>query len=223
MKVRVRKKFNIFEGIDDYYVGFYENIPHPCPGGVVGKVMNRFDNKIQVPIVVDDEEIEKNGCGPCVYDGDHENVLESAIFMTNEFFDEFRNNKILSCALWHEIGHFHTFRYFENKHDENGSATTIRGEYIKRGEILPEEKGADLFALYYTSKERMVEFYNYEIKKHRNKEITGLFSEEIKELKEINEMTIRELCSRKRYISELDCSKENILKELCKVCGIKGN
>ena len=212
MKARVRRKFNIFEGIDGYHIDFYQNTFLDSPNGVIAIVTNRSDSRIHFPIVVDDEQMKENGCSDCVYDGDHENILESAIFMESKFLKRLLSNKPLLCALWHEIGHFHTFRYFENQHDQNGSIDKIRGEYIKRGEILPEEKAADLFALYKTSKEKMATHFDLSIEEHvdnKGKVIPKY------------EMTVREFKMRKEYIESIGDSKEDILKELCKVCGVE--
>ena len=214
MKARVRQKFDIFEGIDDYHLGFYQNIPSPCLKGRVGKLLNHYDRKIHIDMIIDNEYMQESNGGPCIYHGDHENVLNSAIVMTTEFFEIFRNNHIHDCVFWHEAGHFHTFRYFENKHDQNGSANKIRGEYIKRGEILPEEKAADLFALYYTSKEKMAIHFDLAIAEHLDDE---------GEVLPWHEMIVEELWLRKEYIENVGNSKEDILKELCKVCGVEYN
>ena len=118
----------------------------------------------------------------------------------------------MKFVVWHEIGHFHTKHYFNTIHDENGSAQRIRTDYLERGEIMPDEKVADLFALYYTSKEDAIEFLNYSIKRRRS--MTW-------EPPEINAKAVRELCLRKRFIREVDDTDDNIRIAICKLCGIE--
>lgn len=218
MKARIRQiettdeMHNIFNGIDDYCFGLYNNIPKPCLRGTVGRFQNNSDSEINIDLIIANEYMQENNITGLHFFEDPDDVKNSQIVMDTEYFEKFRDNFVWVCAFWHELGHFHTKRYFNFKRDKKGSAMEIRGKYIERGEIFPEEKAADLFALYYTSKEKMAIHFDLSIAEHLDDE---------GEVIPWHEMIVEELWLRKEYIKSVGDSKEDILKELCKVCGVK--
>ena len=68
----------------------------------------------------------------------------SIIVITKEYFDAVINGSEKISFLWHEIGHFHTMRYFPEYFGNNQSR--LRRETINRGQVYPAETVADLIA-----------------------------------------------------------------------------
>lgn len=207
------KKINLIPNttINDYQLIVYEDVPKNCTTGFVGCVENASNKDLFIEIEIDNKYMFESKNLKCCFWANPDNYLHSEIIMTSSFFEEFRNKDFLKFVVWHEIGHFHTLHYFDTVFDTNGSAQKTRTEYLEKGEIMPEEKVADLFALYYTSKEYAVNFLKYMIKKRR---------ENTAEPVEINTKAVRELCLRKRFLSEFDDSEENIKQAICDLCGI---
>lgn len=196
---------------DDYYLRMYEGIPDSCKTGFVGYVGNSSNPDIEIKIEIDDQYMFDNNMISCCLYIDIDNYSKSLIVMTSAFFNEVRNDDInFLGTIWHEIGHFHTMHYFNTKRSENGSTNQTRLDYFNRREIMPEEKVADLFALYYTSKEEFVEHFNFMIKRRR---------ENTWEDRATNDRAVAELARRKRFVNEMDCSEDNIRKMICELCG----
>lgn len=203
------KKLNPSASIDEYYFAHYTDVPDVCLEGFVGYIGNSSNPNVKIEIEVDNQYMYENRQVSCCFYRNLNKYNESVIVMTSEFYSEFRSNSILMPVVWHEIGHFHTIRYFLDRM-QDGSATKERKKSINNNELSPEEQVADLFAVYYTSKDDVIEFLNYMIKRRRNK---------IDEPVEIKDLAIAELCRRKRLIREFDCSEENIRKTIAKLCG----
>lgn len=196
-------------GIDDYYLRIFPDVPERCTTGIVGYVGNDSNPEIRINIEIDHPwMVEHNYVSIAMWLND-ENYYESGIVMTPRYFDEFRRNPFLQFEIWHEIGHFHTLHYFDTPHNENGSANAARIEYFERGDIMPDEKAADVFGLYYTSKEIALKSLSYSIERRR----TYTW-----EPKENTERAVQEFIRRKRVLREID-SDEKAREMLCQLCG----
>lgn len=196
--------------VDEYFLRIFDDVPLKCKTGFVGYVGNSTNPDIHIEIEIDDKYMYEHNLLSCCLWINLDDYPKSIIVMTSSFFDEIRNSKaILYGTIWHEIGHFHTMRYFNTERTENGSTNKTREEYFKQREIMPEEKTADLFALYYTSLDDMVQHMNFMIKRRRSN---------IYENRDVNDRAVAELARRKRFLREIDASEENIRKMLCDLC-----
>jgi len=193
--------------IDEYFLHIYPDTPPKCTKGFVGYVGNRTNEKIKIRLEIDTPWMrERNYRSCCLYINDI--YEESIIVMTADFFEFLRNNEFMDSAIWHEIGHFHLNHYF-NFEFIGTSANNQRMEYFEKGEIMPAELAADIFALYYMSKEDVIEELNWTIKTRRNL---------VWEPDETKTRAVKELCMRKKKIKSLDDSDDSIRKVLCELC-----
>lgn len=195
-------------GIDDYYLFIYPDVPDRCTKGFVGYVGNKSNPEINIRIEIDHQWMFEHNYVALAFWANVEKYHESEIVMTPRYFDEFRRNPFLQFELWHEIGHYHTLHYFNTAHNENGSADAERNEYFDRGDIMPDEKAADIFGLYYTSKELALKALSYSIERRRS--YTW-------EKRETTEKAIQEFIRRKRILREID-SDEKAREMLCQLC-----
>ena len=138
---------------------------------------------------------------------DPDNYGESTIVMTARYFDTFRKTSYLRFDLWHEVGHYHLGHYFDTIHNENGSSNDYRMKCFEQGDIMPEEKAADVFGLYYTSKDDAIQALSESIRRR-----TYTF-----ESPEIQNQAIEEFRRRKRFLRDLD-SDEKTREMLCQLC-----
>lgn len=196
--------------IDDYYFVPYEGVPEMCTTGFVGAIRNGSNPKINIEIEIDNKYMFENRQFSCCFYLNQENYFESVIVMTSQYYQEFRKNPNLLPVIWHEAGHYHTMHYFTNRLDES-FASAARKQSIKNKEIAPEEKVADLFAVYYTSKEQVITFLNESIRRRRNN---------VNEPAETNDLAVMELCTRKRFISGIDASDESVRSMIAELCGV---
>lgn len=197
---------------DDYYLQIYSDIPQDVRVGFIGYVSNTSNLKMKVNIEIDDKYMIESKMLSATFlmnTSHYENSCE--IVLTSNYFSNIRDSMLLDCMIWHEIGHYHTNRYFPYVPDERGSLQYIRNEYAVRREIMPNEKVADLFAVYYTSKDDMIEFLNFAIKRRRANVLEDRY---------VNDKAVAELSRRRRFIRECDCSDENIRKMICELCGV---
>jgi len=111
--------------------------------------------------------------------------------------------------VWHEIGHFHTLHYFTTAFNENGSANDTRIACFEQGDVMIDEKVADIFGLYYTSKDMAIQALSESIRRRR----TYTW-----ESPEITNGAIEEFRRRKRILRELD-TDEKAREALCQLCG----
>ena len=197
--------------IGKYRFYHYRDVPQNCNSGYVGIINNRTNNKIKIEIEIDNGYMYENKHSSCCFHMNIDNYLESEIIMTSSFYEEFKKAPELLPVIWHEIGHFHTLQYFPEAIKAGfGIVKNYRKGFISDKEIDPSEKVADLFATYYTSKEQMIKFFNYMIRRRRNN---------VEETEANKSIAVSELCRRKRFINELDGSKENIQKMIAELCG----
>ena len=196
-------------GIDDYYLCIYPDVPDRCTKGFVGFVGNESNPDIKIRLEIDHPWMTEHKYVTIAFCTNEENYQESWVVMTPRYFDEFRKNLWMQFDLWHEIGHYHTLHYFCTPHNEKGSANAARLEYFACGEIMPDEKAADIFGLYYTSKEYALKALSYSIERRR----TYTW-----EPKETTEGAIQEFIRRKRLLREID-SDEKAREMLCQLCG----
>ena len=196
-------------GIDDYYLWIYPDVPERCTTGFVGFVGSNTNPDIKIRIEIDHQWMFEHNYVTLAFWANVEKYSESRIVMTPRYFDEFRRTPFLQFDLWHEIGHYHTLHYFNTPHNENGSANAARIEYFERGEIMPEEKAADIFGLYYTSKEDAIKALSESIRRRR----TYTW-----EPPETTQSAIEEFRRRKQLLRDLD-TDEKAREALCRLCG----
>lgn len=207
--VEIRKKLLPGTRIDDYYYHIYSDVPPKCTTGVVGFVGSLSNPNIKIRIDIDTKWMIDNNHAAIVFNADPENYYESTIVMTAQYFDIFRKTPYLRFDLWHEVGHYHLGHYFATDLKENGSVYQLRREYLERGEIMPEEKAADTFALYYASKDDAIQALSESIRRRRT--FTW-------ELPETQSRAIEEFRRRKQFLRDLD-TEDKARAELCKLCG----
>lgn len=196
-------------GIDDYYLWIYPDVPEQCTRGFVGFVGSNTNPNIKIRIEIDHQWMFEHNYVTLAFWANEENYSESIVVMTPGYFDQFRRTPYLKFDLWHEIGHYHTLHYFDTPHNENGSANAARLEYFERGEIMPEEKAADIFGLYYTSKEDAIKALSESIRRRR----TYTW-----EPQEVTQKAIEEFRRRKQILRYLD-TDEKAREALCLLCG----
>jgi|GEM_PF-6079310 len=196
-------------GIDDYYLCIYPDVPLNCTKGFVGYVGNESNPNIKIRIEIDHLWMVEHNYVSLALWINEEKYHESVIVMTPRYFDEFRRTPFLQFDLWHEIGHYHTLHYFDTPHNEKGSANAARLGYFERDEIMPDEKAADIFGLYYTSRETALKALSYAIERRRTYKW---------EPQKITEIAIEEFKRRKRILREIDC-EEKARDILCQLCG----
>lgn len=196
-------------GIDDYFLYIYPDVPERCTEGFVGFVGNESNPDIEIKLEIDLPWMVDHNYASIAFCINDENFQKSWVVMTPRYFDEFRKNPWLQFELWHEIGHYHTLHYFDTPHNEQGSANVARLEYFARGEIMPDEKAADIFGLYYTSKEYALKALSYSIERRRQYTWDSA---------ENTEKAIQEFIRRKRLLREID-SEDKAREMLCQLCG----
>lgn len=195
--------------IDDYYLMIYPDVPPRCTTGVVGFVGSNTNPNVRIELEIDNEWMADHNQVSIVFLVNEENYCESSIVMTPRYFDEFRRTPCLQFELWHEIGHYHTLHYFNGAFDENGSANMARIECFECGDIMPEEKAADLFGLYYTSREHAIQALSESIRRRR----TYTW-----EPQETTNRAIEEFRMRKHLLRNF-ATDEEIRNALCQLCG----
>lgn len=196
-------------GIDDYYLFIYPDVPLRCTNGFVGFVGNKSNPDVKIRLEIDLPWMVDHNYASIAFWVNEETYYESRIVMTPRYFEEFRKNPFLKFEVWHEIGHYHTLHCFNTIFNENGSANAARVEYLESGEVMPEEKAADLFGLYYTSREDALKALSYSIERRRA--YTW-------DTQESEEKAVKEFIRRKRILREID-SDEKAREMLCKLCG----
>lgn len=195
--------------INDYFIYIFPDVPEKCLGGIVGYIGNYSNPGIQLDIEIDDAFMhERNHRTACFYI-EYENYTHSTIVLTSSFWEDIKENEFLYATIWHEVGHFHTAQYFSAQFEGN-SSRKYRETFINKGEIMPEEKAADLFALYYSSKEDIVNELNWLIKTRKALK---------REPYEITVKAVYEMGRRKRFLNTFNTEKE-IRDELCRLCGV---
>jgi len=196
--------------IDEYYYYPYPDVPQHCREGFVARVGNSTNKSIDIELEINDSTMRELNFTSCCFMFNTEEYTKSSIVMTSSYYSEYLKNPECVFAIWHEVGHFHTYRYFEETHDEKGSTKAKRIEYYNNGEIMPEEKVADLFALYYTSKETAVKYLKYMIKRRRERVI---------ESEDNKFIAVKELCMRRRFIENFPSDEERIRAAIAELCG----
>lgn len=199
--------------IEQYYHYWLQNIPEKCDRGIVGYVRNYENPEIKITIEIDDRFMnERNHPNMCFCFEEKSYVSESEIVMTSDFFNHIYNNKALLAGLWHEIGHFHTLHYFDYKGHQNKEKKSIndyRNKLYESKKVAEEEYAADLFSVYYTSKEEWLQFIRFMIRRRYNMEW------------DVNRfMAVNEMRDRRELINKIN-TEETIKEELCRLCGIE--
>lgn len=195
--------------INDYYVRIFSDVPENCTGGIIGYIGNQSNASLRLNIEIDDAfMLERNYRTICFY-FDCNDYSQSSIVLTSSFWKALEENEFLYASIWHEVGHFHTTRYFKT-HFNGTSSQKYRDEFLKKRDLMPEEKAADLFALYYTAKDDTINALNWLIKARKAREW---------EPDEIKMRAVYELGKRKRYLNSLHSEKE-VQDELCRLCGV---
>ncbi len=198
-------------GIDDYYLFIYPDVPERCTTGFVGFVGSNTNPDIKIRIEIDHQWMFDHNYATLALCVDIDKHSDSIIVMTPRYFQEFRRTPYLQFDLWHEVGHYHTLHYFNTPFNEKGSANATRIECFERGEIMPEEKAADIFGLYYTSKEYAIKALSESIRRRR----TYTWEDP-----EITRCAVEEFRRRKQLLRDLD-TDEKIREALCHLFGKK--
>lgn len=196
--------------LDEYFLHIFPDVPEKCTGGFIGFVGNHSNEKIHIDVEIDDAFMaERNYRTICLWINS-KNYLNSGIVLTSSFWAAMKENAFLEASLWHEVGHFHTARYFQTPF-EGTSSNKYRMDLFNKGEIMPEEKAADLIAMYYTSKDTIVSEINWMMKTRK-----AMYWEP----EELNMRAIYEMGRRKRYLSGIADEKE-LRDQLCTLCGVE--
>ena len=195
--------------IREYFQFWFPNIPDNCNKGVVGLIKNETNEKIKIEIVIDDLWMIENHQRNCTLYVSGKTYLDDCIiFITKEFFDAAINKSPKFSFLWHEVGHFHTNRYFPEYFGPELSR--LRREYINKGQVYPAEYVGDLFAAYYSGKDIVYEALRQATReRHRLTQVGETNSS----------LAWWELRRRKRAIQKIQSDKE-IEEELCKLCNV---
>ena len=194
--------------INGYYQYWLKDIPKNCDRGIVGYVRNTTNEDLVIGIEIDDVFMEeRNHPNMCFY-LDDKNFISGCLFViTSSFFQDLYNNDYLLASIWHEVGHFHTTHYF-NTSFNNTSTIQQRTKYYEQGKVMEEEQAADLFSLYYTSKEQWLNDIRYFIKKRYNQ---GWDQNRF--------MAVNEMRDRRSLIKKIESEKKK-KNSLCKLCKV---
>jgi len=193
----------------DYYLLWFKDIPDDCDKGFVGAVYNSSDPDIKVRIEIDEKWLlENRKRGACLLIDNDNYKSASIIVVTKDVFDRMYRQQIELSTIWHEIGHFHTTKYFLDYLTENQEKK--RAEYISRNQIPPAEYVADLFALYYSEREDVIEWIKGAIR-GRYKLIGS---------DDNARAAWNELRDRRDALKKIETDEE-IERELCRVCGVE--
>lgn len=195
-------------GIDDYFLYIFPDVPEKCTEGIVGFVGNDANKELRIEIEIDGKWMVEHNFVSIAFVVNQDEYQKSSIVMTPRYFEMFRKTPCLVFELWHEIAHYHTMHHFDTKYSEKGSTNATRLEYHKRGEVMPEERVADLFGLYYSSKKFSIQALSEAMKRRR----TYTW-----EPKETTEGAIEELRRRKKLLNNFD-GDDKIRKALCELC-----
>lgn len=195
--------------INDYYICIFPDVPENCKEGKIGFIGNHSNKELKLYIKIDNDFMCQRKYRTVCFCCDCDNYSQSSIVLTSSFWQAMKENRYLYVSIWHEVGHFHTTRYFNTRFDGK-SAQKYREEFFNRKEIMPEEKTADLFALYYTSKEDVINDINWFIKTRKAR---------VWESDEIKMKAVYELGQRKRFLNSFN-TEEEIQDELCMLCGV---
>lgn len=195
--------------IGEYFIYIYHDVPENCTGGYIGFIGNHANENLCIRIKIDNDFMkERNHRFVCLlFDENH--YSEAEIVITSAFWHAWNEHPFLDAAVLHEIGHYHTTRYFQSVFIGN-STQKRREEFLSKGEIMPEETAADLFALYYTSKEIVTDEINWFIKSRKS--LTW-------EPADKNTKAVYEMGRRKRYVNSFN-TEEEIKEALCKLCNV---
>lgn len=192
----------------DYYLIWFTDIPENCDKGYVGAIYNTGNPDLKILIEINDNWMIRNHrSGLSLFIEPVDYISKSGIVVTKETFNNLYNSQESMPGIWHEIGHFHTTKYFMDYVGEN--QRKIRIEYISRGKIPPAEYVADLFALYYCDRELVFDYFKRLIRERYK--LVG---------KDDNaSMAWNELRMRRDALKRLQTDEE-IENELCRVCGV---
>lgn len=195
--------------VEEYYQYWLKDIPENCDRGIVGYVRNFSNEDLVIPIELDNDFMQqRNHPHMCLCIDDDDYIAGCSIELTSSFFKEIYTNDYLRSSLWHEVGHYHTNHYFVTE-IVNLSSSSKRMEYYNRGKVMEEEQAADLFALYYTSKEEWLEQIRYFIK-----------ARDALVWDDNRSMAINEMRDRRKLIQAIE-SEEQIKKHLCELCRVE--
>lgn len=195
--------------IREYYQYWLPDLPDDCGGMIVGHIKNYSNENIDIAIEIDDPwMLERHQRNCTLYVDAHTYVNDCTIVITKEFFDEVKEGSPKLSFLWHEVGHFHTNHLFPDYIGPEQSS--LRKEYINKGEVYPAELVADLVAAYYAGKDSI-----YEALRQATRERHRLNTEGDTNAS----MAWWELRRRKSAIKKGQ-TEEEIEAELCRLCNV---
>ena len=182
---------------ENYYLLLKEPIFDENNEAIVGNFYNA-DGSINVELYLSDYLISQSQHRFMYLECVHKYYLtQSYIVISQAFYDELKVNDYLFALVWHEIGHFHSVPFIldENK----GAIPEQRKNAVLNGEVMIEEKIADLFAVYSCGKDNMIRALKWarEGRKKANYINTEYaireYNNRIRFIKEINESVALEL------------------------------
>lgn len=203
------EKLNPETDIRDYYLFWYPDVPKNCNQSFVGEIRNSTNEKLIIGLRVDDEWMYDQHQRNCTLFVDVKAYINNSfIILTSDYFEAVRNDDSLISFLWHEIGHFHTNRYFPEYAGPNQSK--LRNEYIANEKVYPAETVADLMAAYYSGKDYLIAA----LRKGARERL-----EQAKFGDENASKAWWEYRMRRKAIQEID-NDDEIENEICRLCGV---
>ena len=168
-----------------------EDIPADFRRGDVGFFSNKDDDSIRIPIFVDDRVVRAFSQlhSVCIVDEETPDLM--GICLTNGTYYDIQRYSFLKSMLWHELGHFHSRKWFDDD-------IPNRSVYTAKDIIDPREEIADLFSLYYTSNAECDSTFRYLLSERRKRV----------ESSENKKMAIQELENRLQYLKQYRKSKQ---------------
>ena len=208
------KKYNPHADPGKYYLIWYNDIPPNCSTGYVGIILNDANPNIKINIEIDDEWMLNNNYRTVALYVDEDHFEDkSTIVLTSNFFKLMMEEEFLCASLWHEIGHFHTMHYFNTPYF-GSSSFEYRMKCFERGLVTKEEQVADLFSVYYSSKEDFLKDIQWLIRTR----YSNPYEKEERKIAAVNEMRMR-----RKLIKDLEESDSIIEKKMCELCDYKGD
>ena len=194
--------------IDEYFQYWLKDIPERCDKGIVGYIRNTTNEQLVISIEIDDDFMKDRNHSNICFCVDYNNYQsECTIVLTSSYFQDIYKNNFLLSAIWHEVGHFHTIHYFDTDF-VNHFTKNKRQSYYEQGKVMEEEQAADLFSLYYTSKEQWLKSIRYFIRKRYNLEWD-----------ENRFIAVNEMRDRRKIIESIE-SEDQLKKMLCDLCKV---
>lgn len=180
--------------LDDYYEELNETIDDETR--LIGKVLNKTDDNMLIKVVVSDSIIRQSCHRAMFFEVNERQYLNGCrIIMSSDHEKNIRNNPFLFSFIWHEVGHFHTIPYILDV--SKLSVPDQRFLYAIEGNVMPDEKVADLFAAYMMGKDNLIKAMKL-CREERKKTLPN---------NPTTELAAKEYTNRIRFIKEIEDEK----------------